>query len=129
MNTFRRIRYFVGFHFYRVRDTQWRRYFAKNGERTWVDDYVRFTGWRETQNELAVAAHWTGVTNTGDHYYTSTRVELQDLNFYQFADSRQRMLHAKAQNARAALETFLNPECRCRAGYHWKCKIHHRWMS
>jgi hypothetical protein len=69
------------------------------------------------------------MTNTLDFYYAAATVEQRQLNAYTVEESRQRMLTAKMQQARDFLETFLSPECRCRVGYHWKCRRHGKWCG
>ena len=112
---------------YRIRETQWRRFFAVNGPREWK--HIRFTGFRHLHDDIAQMGQWIGMTNTGDHYYMSVKVSDHDLSIPFGPESHIGYIAAKVEHARAMLDRFLLPECRCRVGFHWKCSIHRKWVN
>ena len=113
--------------YYRLHNTQWRRIFKNNGPRTWVD--IRFTGFKEAQSSLSIHAQWVGMTNTGDHYYTATKIDLDGEWRFASNEYQENWKRAKMNMAKDAIERFLDPKCRCRIGYHWKCELHHTWVN
>lgn len=112
---------------YSLRATKWKIFFKPNGVRTWVD--LRFTGFRELQDDLAVAAQWVGMTNTGDHYYTSVTIDCS--GEWRFASERYKSnwMFAKQREAEARIQSYIDPLCHCRLGFHWKCPLHYRWVD
>ena len=111
-----------------LRDTQWRRLFATNGKRSWQD--IRFTGFKESQSSLEVHGQWVGMTNTNEFYYINVTPDFSKLiSRRDSAEAKRNFMVAKMNATRAQIDTYLLPDCRCRTGFHWKCGIHHRWVS
>ena len=113
--------------FYRLRATKWRLYFKPNGPREWM--YINFIGFREQPSDLNLCAQWIGTTNTGDMYYTTTTIDSGGEWRFASKESRANWMRAKEEICRQGIERFLDPSCRCRVGYHWKCPIHRTWVN
>ena len=113
---------------YRMRVTRWKRFFAVNGPREWIAP-PHFIGFRELQNERAYQAQWTAQDNRGEFYYTAVYVNESSFAPVFGSESHAGFLKAKQDNARESLETYLDPHCRCRVGFHWKCAIHKKWVG
>ena len=120
---FGRIRRF----YWQLRATKWKLYFKPNGPREWVD--IRFTGFRETQSSLMMIAKWVGMTNTGDHYYACTTIDCGGEWRFTSKESRANWMTAKQGEAETRIQTYIDPQCRCRVGFHWKCGIHYTWVD
>lgn len=113
--------------YYLLRETQWRLFFKPNGVRTWTD--IRFTGFRESQSQLRLHGQWVGTTNTGELYYTAATIDCCGEWRFTSEETRGNWSRAKMNTAKASIETFLDPKCRCRVGFHWKCGIHRKWVN
>lgn len=107
------------YYFRQMRGTDWRRFFQKNGPRQF--DEVKFTGWRQSQNELMLHAQIIGhISSTRDHYYIAASAPW---------DRPKEVLDDRELDMRASLDGYLHPDCRCRLGFHWKCSVHYRWFN
>jgi hypothetical protein len=113
--------------YYTLRATQYRKYFKTNGWRSWQS--IHFTGFREAQSSLSVHAQWVGMTNTGDHYYTATKIDCSGEWKFASKQHRENWMRDKENMAKHAIDLFLDPRCRCRLGYHWECELHHTWVN
>ena len=113
--------------FYTLLNTQWRKFFKTNGPREWAE--IRFTGFRETPSSLDLYGCWSGITNTGDNYCTLVRIDTTGEWRFTSKESRGNWQRAKQAEAKKSIETFLDPKCRCRAGFHWKCNVHGGWCN
>jgi hypothetical protein len=114
---------------YLLTDSQWRRFFAKNGPRTWQD--IRFTGFREPYDQPdVVCGQWVGVINDNSFYYINVTEDFSGLLPRRDpTEAKRNLLDAKMKATRTQIDTYLLPDCRCRAGLHWKCSVHGRWIS
>ena len=112
-----------------LRNTRWRLFFEKNGPRTWL--HIRFTGFKEACFEAdTVYGQWVGVSNDGLCYYIQVSENFGGLlSRRDPTEARRNLLDAKMKATRAQIDTYLLPDCRCRAGLHWKCSVHGRWIS
>jgi hypothetical protein len=112
--------------YWQLRATKWKLYFKPNGPRTWVD--IRFTGFRELHDSLDLAAQYVGMTNTNDHYYTAC-VLREDVFRFMSDETKGNYAKAKQTEAERRIQTYIDPECHCRVGFHWKCPIHYTWSN
>jgi hypothetical protein len=119
---------FATYYWRHLQDSNWRSFFKKNGVRVW--SYLRFSGFKESQSDLTLWGQWHGRTNTGDLYSVMTSIDTESNIWEAHGESgRNNFALSKQQIAKDRIDTFLNPECRCRLGFHWKCGIHHRWLG
>src|ERR1035437_3528679 len=100
----------------------WKRYFALGTRAKWTD--VKLTGWQELPtNPSTKVFQVVGIADTKEMFYTIAEVE--QTPFYQRGGND--LLHfltIKQKSTREQLDTYLNPQCRCKVGFHWKCPVH-----
>ena len=118
---------FGGRALYLLLHTNWLRYFRKNGKRCWK--WTKSKSWMESPNSLSKYYVAYGEDSAGMIYQATASVnDLEDL-ISRGPGARHRLFEDRRLNALAYLETFLNPDCRCRVGLHWKCGIHGTWRG
>lgn len=120
--------------YYRLRETNWRAFFATNGPGELIDK--RFHGFREYYDDDKASCQWSAqITGKNrEHlgwamFYASATVQGSELARVQGEWKRSQYLRNKAAEAEALLESLARADCRCRIGFHWKCAVHHKWVG
>jgi hypothetical protein len=113
--------------YYILKDTNWRLFFKKNGPRVWK--WTNETEWNKPWflADMTMSVH--GEDSSGNHYGTWVTIEPLTMLITRTPEAKERFVEEKRQQCIKHLQTYLNPECRCRVGLHWKCGIHKRWVG
>lgn len=120
----------LGWWWYRLRSTRWGVFFKTNGpgkitSKNWY-------GYRESQNTRELHAAWAILVvggnrpPEGNFYQATVTVPELDESRYSMDSIRH---DAKMAEAEKFVLTFADANCRCRAGFHWKCGIHKKWVN
>lgn len=113
--------------------TDWLHVFAVNGSGLLLEE--EFSGWKQSASGDTSHCLWHGQIRGGRRrpgfYYAAAMVSDQKVAAIARGIDQRRVnfLKEKSEKARAYLESFANPLCRCRLGFHWKCAIHGTWMN
>lgn len=105
----------------RFRSTDWKNFFRKNGPGEIKSE--RYRGWNEQLDSLlkvfSVSGKITGGPR-GEGFYAVLSEDTTD------DPEIQKALMAGAIDK---FRSYALPDCRCRVGFHWKCKIHKTWRG
>ena len=104
---------------YELFHADWRHFFDKNGERTFVEG-CKWSCWMHQQSSTDLYGIWSAVASDGRMYASWTSVTAEA------PDSERAM---KFEESLRYIKTFLDPDCRCRVGLHWKCGVHGNWRG
>lgn len=107
----------------------WTRYFAKGYRKGWTETKNR--GWKQSPNEPMSYCQLIGTasgTPFGDEMFCAqTGVDESSVLMMRGEIERERFMRLKIKSCEYHLNSFLDPECRCKVGWHWKCELHHVW--
>ena len=101
--------------------TDWKHFFEKNG----VGEIVwrKASGWREQPDDLTCAFIVSGKIAGGPRGEGFYAAWVGD-------DTSDPVIRGVAEEeANTRFESFALLDCRCRVGYHWKCRIHKNWRG
>lgn len=107
--------------------TDWLAFFKKNGKRCWK--WTKERGWFEDSNSVMLKYYAYGEDSKGRTYVAYAHASPKECLISRGPHAEKKYLEEKRLDALAHLETFLHRDCRCRVGYHWKCKIHGTWKG
>lgn len=120
--------------YYRLRETNWKAFFLKNGPGEIIDK--RFTGFRDSPYDYVVHGQWIArITGKNrEHkgpsmFYTNVTVDGEQMALARGDWKRSQYLRNKCAEAERHLDSFADANCRCRLGFHWKCGIHRKWVG
>lgn len=109
----------------------WTRYFAKGYRKGWTE--TRNTGWKLSPNEpiryFQLIGTASGTPFGNEVFYTQSSVDENSVLMMRGEIERERFMRLKVKSAEDHLASFLDPKCRCKVGWHWKCNRHYVWKG
>jgi hypothetical protein len=110
-----------------IRVTKWTKILNTSGRTKWLGEPV-FTGWREAHDDVVRHAQYVGEADTGECFYVNGTIS--DLELTRFRGYEANNFIAEKQvELQDRFMSYLDPECMCKLGFHWKCSIHQKWIG
>lgn len=107
--------------------TRVRRYFEHGRHTTWTT--IKATPWRESPNDTCYHSAIVGIANDGEMFQANMTVSDLEVVSQKSPWAASELTSSKMKQGLAYINTFLDPACRCKAGPHWICSVHHTWYS
>lgn len=90
--------------------------------------------WHEyARDPLIISASVTAQAEDGEMFYQTVSIAGQTLaEIRRSSGSLERMMDVQTEkmaDSTATLNRFLDPQCYCKYGPHWHCKIHYTWSN
>lgn len=107
--------------------TNWRNFLRKNGPGEII--WKQWTGWKEQYDSLDLVGNWSGLIKGGVRGPEGIGMFYQAATLSRLVSSDKRFREDKMHEVEARLDSYASADCRCRLGWHWKCKVHQNWEN